>query len=402
MNVLNTTSPTVERALDVDSHEMVPVEMREEIFGSLALLEAAKQFKVRQRARPNQNSMADLAGDVTPITHDTVWNLKGPYAPSAIDLTRRPEVLDEMGIDRQLVFPTFGLMSLILLLDPHAHEFLGFDPKEVDACKLGLEGVEAHNRWATRVTKTTNGRARPVGIILTESAEAMVRQAEELLADGVRALMIPANVAPDGASPAAPALDLFWRLCAEADVPVTLHLGTEFGFLASSRWSANVEAFHPSDKSSIEFTIEPHRAVTVHYSAENFLAAMVLGGVFERHPRLRFGAIELSASWIGPLAERLDMWVEREFRSRFTKLLSMRPSEYIARNVRVTPFPFEPVDWYLERYPNLASVYCYATDYPHVEGGKESKRVFAETLSKATPGLRDQFFFENGAWLLPE
>jgi predicted TIM-barrel fold metal-dependent hydrolase len=307
-----------------------------------------------------------------------------------------------MGIDRQLVFPTFGLMCLLLLLDPNAHEFLGFDPNKLDRRRLGLEGIEAHNRWAVQTTKSTSARARPVGIVVTESIDAMMQQTQKLLAEGVRALMIPANVPPLGASPAAPALDPFWRLAADADVPVTLHLGTEFGFLASPRWSANVEAFHPSDKSTIEFTIEPHRAVTVHYSAENFLAAMVLGGVFERHPRLRFGAIELSASWIGPLAERLDMWVDREFRSRFAKLLSMRPSEYIARNVRVTPFPFEPIAWYLERHPDLASVYCYSTDYPHFEGGKDSKRVFAEALSGVSADLRDQFFFKNATLLLPE
>ena len=45
----------------------------------------------------------------------------------------------------------------------------------------------------------------------------------------------------------------------------------------------------------------------MHFAPENYVAAMVLGGVFERHPHLRFGVIELSASWIGPLAERLDM-----------------------------------------------------------------------------------------------
>ena len=397
-----TSAPPVERVLDVDSHEMVPVELREAIFGATELHAVGRKFKISERSRPNKNSMPDLAGDVTPISYDSVWNMKGPYAPSAIDLSRRPEVLDAMGIDRQLVFPTFGLMSLLMLLDPNAHEFLGFDPTQVDRRKLGFEGVEAHNRWATQTTNSTSARARPVGIVVTESLDVMMRQTERLLADGIRAVMIPANVAPLGASPAAPALDPFWRLLAEADVPVTIHLGTEFGFLASNRWATNVEAFHPSDKSTIEFTIEPHRAVTVHYSAENFLSAMVLGGVFERHPRLRFGAIEVSANWLGPLADRLDMWVAREFKSRFTNLLSMRPSEYIARNVRVTPFPFEPIADYLARYPELASCYCYSTDYPHFEGGKESKRVFSEALRDASPHVRDQFFYQNGSWLLPE
>jgi hypothetical protein len=37
MNALHASTPTVERALDVDSHEMVPVELRDEIFGATEL-----------------------------------------------------------------------------------------------------------------------------------------------------------------------------------------------------------------------------------------------------------------------------------------------------------------------------------------------------------------------------
>ena len=307
-----------------------------------------------------------------------------------------------MGIDRQLVYPTFGLMALLMIMYPDAHTFFGFDPAKYDRHKLGREGIVAHNNWASRTTNSTHSRARPVGIVLTDSVEGMIRDAEKLLAAGIRALMIPAHTPPGGTSPADPALDPFWRMAADANVPVTIHLGTEFGFLSSTAWSDNVEVFNPSSKSTLEFVIEPLRASTMHMAAENFLTALILGGVFERHPHLRFGVIELSASWVGPLSERLDMWAEQQFRSRLANVLSMRPSEYIARNVRVTPFYFEPIADYLERYPNLSDIYCYSTDYPHFEGGMESKRVFSEALSGVSPDLRDKFFYRNGALLLPE
>jgi predicted TIM-barrel fold metal-dependent hydrolase len=395
---------TIERVLDVDSHERVPGELRDEIFGPTALVAASKTFGIRKRyaKHGNQTSMPDRVGDVTPIDYDSVWKLKGPYAPSAIDMARRPEVLDAMGIDRQLVYPTFGLMALKMFMDTNAHAFFDFDPKQYDHRELGLEGIEAHNRWAVRTTKGTNNRARPVGMVLTESIEGMIHQTEQLISEGIRALMIPANNPPGGTSPADPALDPFWRMTADANVPVTIHLGTEFDYLKSAAWYDNVDVFNPSSQSTLEFVIEPFRASSMHDCAENFLTALVLGGVFERHPTLRFGIIELSATWVGPLAERLDMWVEKQFRNRFDNFLSMRPSEYINRNVRVTPFHFEPVDLYFERYPNLQNVFCYSTDYPHVEGGKESQRIFAETLRGATADLRDKFFYRNGALLLPE
>lgn len=391
---------TVERVLDVDSHEMVPVELREEIFGHTELHDVLVKHMPVAENHPNR-TRGYVTGDDTPITYDTVWNLKGGSAPSAIDLTRRPAVLDLMGIERQLCYPTTGLAALIMAIDRNAHAFFRMPEDVCDYQRVGREAIGAHNRWATRMTKTTDARVRPVGIVLTDSVDAMVKQTEEMIAEGIRAVMIPANVPPTGTSPGDPALDPFWRLCAEANVPVTLHLGTERGFLSSRAWSDGVDVFQPSFKSTMEFVIEPLRCATLHYAPENFVAAMVLGGVFERHPTLRFGVIELSASWVGPLAERLDMWVKEMFAHRFADTLSMAPSEYFARNIRVTPFFFEPIARYFDQYPHLADVFCYSTDYPHFEGGNESKRVFAEKLSGVSADLRDKFFYRNATLLLP-
>jgi predicted TIM-barrel fold metal-dependent hydrolase len=389
--------------LDVDSHEMAPLELWGEVFGAdIARRVNEVGFEIHTRARANPLSVPGLTADTTPISQETVWQLKGAAAPSAIDLRRRPDVLDEMGIARQLVFPTFGLFALILVNAPNAHAWLGFDPSRVDGRELGRAAVAAHNDWAVEITRSTSDRVRPVGIVLTDgSVESIVDQAKLLVDRGVRAQMIPANVPPAGASPADPRLDPFWAFCAHADVPVTIHLGTDFGFLASSQWSKGVEVFHPSDKSTIELPIEPYRATTIHFCAENMISTMVLGGVFERHPALRFGAIELSAGWVAPLAERLDWWAAGQFRSRLSGTLSLRPSEYIARNVRVTPFYFEPVARYHDRDPALWPVYCYATDYPHVEGGKDSRKVLSDALASIPAEARDQFFGRNGELLLP-
>jgi hypothetical protein len=81
----------------------------------------------------------------------------------------------------------------------------------------------------------------------------------------------------------------------------------------------------------------------------------------------------------------------------------MLPSEYLARNVRVTPFnTFEPVEQHFQRYPHLQDCYCYSTDYPHVEGGVDIKNVFKERLSSLSPALVEKFFVGNGQLLLPE
>lgn len=393
--------PEVSRALDLDSHEMVPVGLRDGVFGETALNKVLQEVARRMEANHPNRTQRDLDRDDTPVNYDNVWKLKGGSAPSAIDLERRPEVMDLMGIERQLCFPTFGITGLIAAQDPYAYRFFRMDEDAIDWRGAGLEVIEAHNRWAVGVTKTTSGRVRPVGMLLTETVEQMVRDAEKLIADGIRALVIPVNAPPAGTSPADPALDPFWRMCERANVPVTIHLGTERGFVASQDWSKGVEVFQPSFKSTIEFVIEPLSCVTLHYAPENFLAAMVLGGVFERHPGLRLGIIELGATWVGPLADRMDMWAEKMFVPRFSQTLSMPPSAYLARNVRVTPFFFEPVAQYFERYPHLSDVFCFSTDYPHFEGGNESKSQFADALRSHSDDIRDGFFYRNPAWILP-
>jgi hypothetical protein len=52
--------------------------------------------------------------------------------------------------------------------------------------------------------------------------------------------------------------------------------------------------------------------------------------------------MELGAGWVGSTCQNMDLWVN-EFSRRFSSQLSMTPSDYVRRNVRVSPLTFEPV-----------------------------------------------------------
>jgi len=227
----------------------------------------------------------------------------------------------------------------------------------------------------------------------------MVAQSERLLGNRVRALMLPAGEPPAGLSPADRALDPFWALAEKADAPVVMHVGGERGFLASTAWQRAPE-FEPSLTGNTEFGLEPYSMSTMHIPYLNYLTVLVLGGVFERHPRLRFGIAEAGAYWVGGLAETLDLWGDH-FRRRLKDVLSMKPSEYLARNVRVTPFHFEPVRMYFDRHSELQDVYCYSTDFPHLEGGRNTKKLFYDQLAPLGDNVVEKFFAKNGEWLLP-
>ncbi|GAA1857521.1 hypothetical protein GCM10009836_42160 [Pseudonocardia ailaonensis] len=395
--------PWLDRAVDADTHEMVPFHLWAQEFGE-SVAETMAPFAASPRFTDNGvNSIVrpDIVADDVPMTSEVVWTMKGAGAPAAIDMGRRTELMDLMGVDRALMFPSFGLIGMRLAASPElAGPAFALDITAADARRIGVEVMEAANDWAARVTGETGGRRlRPVAVMLLESADRMTAQLARLIEQGIRAIWIPAASPPADTSPADPALDAFWRMAADADVAVTLHVGSDFSFAASTRWSANVPAF-ATPKASVEFPVGPYTGATVNFASENYLAAMVLGGVFERVPNLRFGVIEIGAGWFGPLAERLDMWAG-ELHKALRGVLSMRPSEYLARNVRVTPLNFEPIDRYFERYPDLADCYCFSTDYPHLEGGAAIKAQNLATLGPLGADVAEKYFVRNGEWLCP-
>jgi predicted TIM-barrel fold metal-dependent hydrolase len=182
------------------------------------------------------------------------------------------------------------------------------------------------------------------------------------------------------------------------DVAVTLHIGTEFFFL-DPHWCV-AETFGDLFQSPEIPNTNIQMFSTVHMAVENYVSAMVLGGVFERFPRLRLGLLEVGAYWIGPAARRMDMYID-VFPGASAARFPMKPSEYIARNVRVSPFNFEPVQRYFIDDPNLADVFCYSTDYPHVEGTKDSMQNMLAKVEPLGEEITTKFFRTNAEWLLP-
>ena len=372
------------RVLDIDSHEQVPASRMEEMFG-----ERGKRFAA---VSPSMQGLMAILGagvrDDEKITEQTVWENKLLVAPSHADMDRRPAVLDMMGIQRQLVFPTMALVPLSQALGGlHI-------PSTEEEQEAAWGAIDAYNEWAAHLTSKYPKRLYVVALLCTTkpgvTPNSLVKEAERLIKLGVRGVFIPTGKPPVGLSPADPALDLFYATLAEANVPLLTHPPGGVGY-QSNAWSAATRG-----------------ATWVHASEENFLAAMVAGGVFERHPTLRFGAIECGASWVGPLADYLDFWTDTKRRPENSipivvgnTKLSMRPSEYINRNVRVTPHNFEPVEVWFQRYPHLQDVYCYSSDFPHEEGQRWSLRQFYENVAPLGDKIIEKFFCANAQLLLP-
>jgi predicted TIM-barrel fold metal-dependent hydrolase len=393
--------PFFGRAIDCDTHEMIPFHMWGEYFGEevadvLKPLEHNRYFNDNGR---NSIVRPDITADDREISEVNVWNDKGPDAPGAFDLRRRAEVLDVMGVSKSLLFPSFGLSALMLRSSPEfAAQVVGLPMSPQEIREAGTRGLIASNYLT--IEGVDANRVRQVAILVTESLPEMMAELTKMIERGIRAIWIPTGTPPANTSPADPALDDFWRLAADSNVTVLAHIGTDFTFLSSLMWTANVDAFVPP-VASAEFVISPYAGATGAFGIENFLTTMILGGVFERVPNLRFGAVELGAEWFGPFAQRLDLWAD-VFPKALAGVLSMRPSEYLARNVRVTPYHFEPTERYLQTYPDLASCYCYSSDYPHVEGGADPMHDVYQRIAPLGERIVEQYFVTNGEWLLPD
>ncbi len=76
------------------------------------------------------------------------------------------------------------------------------------------------------------------------------------------------------------------------------------------------------------------------------------------------------------------------------------PAEYIRRNGHVSPFDFEPVGEYLDKY-GPGAVHCFASDYPHVEGGSDPFGKFISQIERFGPEAMEKFFVRHGAVLFP-
>jgi predicted TIM-barrel fold metal-dependent hydrolase len=124
------------------------------------------------------------------------------------------------------------------------------------------------------------------------------------------------------------------------------------------------------------------------------LATMIFDGVLERFPELRIGVIEQGAiwlpSWMRQMESAFDAFVRHEER---LQNLSLRPSEYVRRQIRATPYPTEDVGWIIEQ--SGPEVCLFSSDYPHVEGGRKPLERFEASLGDASEDIRERFYRTN-------
>ncbi|MEM1435544.1 MAG: amidohydrolase family protein [Pseudomonadota bacterium] len=299
----------------------------------------------------------------------------------------RPAAVDHLGVASQLVFTTFCLGNF------------GFDQSDDKALCYGA--AAAHNRMMTDFC-AIDRRLLATAYVPLEDFDLASRTAREAIELGAKALMVP-SWCPQNHSPSHIGLYPVWAMAQEAGLPILFHVGGEEQL--NPVYKANglppVPDFHGGDANFTSVSYIP-----ISTSVQQTLATLIIDGVFDAFPNLRWGAIELGASWLPGWMRNLDSAAHAFVRNeeRLQKL-SAKPSEIARRQLKVTPYPHEDAGWIIR---NASEEMClFSTDYPHVEGGRNPLKRFGESLDGLPQSAQDAFYADNfielmGAGLAPE
>jgi predicted TIM-barrel fold metal-dependent hydrolase len=289
----------------------------------------------------------------------------------------RPRALDLLGFSSQLVFNTF-----------HNRRLRDWEHGSDE--ELAIGAARAHNRGMVEFCAVDPRLLASCYVPLAdlERAPALAAEAIEM---GAAALLVASGCPPDH-SPSHTALDPVWAHAQEAGVPVVFHVGGT-GDLIDPAYFRNGLPI-PPDFHGGEENFRSVDYMGIPGPPAQTLATMIFDGVLERFPDLRIGVIEQGAiwlpSWMRQMESAFEAFARHEERLR---ALSLRPSEYVRRQVRVTPYPTEDVGWIIEQAG--PDVCLFSSDYPHVEGGRRPIERFEASLGDATDDVRERFYRTN-------
>ena len=306
-----------------------------------------------------------------------IMTRKNFAATGAFIADDRPRALDLLGFSSQLVFNTFHNRRL-------------HDWEHSDDLDLAYGAARAHNRGMAEFCSIDRRLLATAYVPLVDFDRAAA-MADEAIALGASALLV-ASGCPKGHSPSHVGLDGVWARAQEAGVPIVFHVGGTGDLIESDYFRNGLPV--PPDFHGGEENFRSVDYLGIPRPVEQTLATMIFDGVLDRFPNLRFGVIEQGAIWVPSWMRQMEAAFEAFARhEERLQALSMRPSDYVRRQIRCTPYPTEDVGWITAQAgPEIC---LFSSDYPHVEGGRRPIERFEASLGDASDEIRQQFYETN-------
>jgi predicted TIM-barrel fold metal-dependent hydrolase len=315
--------------------------------------------------------------------HDEFDRWRGAYSNPFKDLQagRRTQNWDDErriteqeadGVVAEVTFPNtippFFPTGAVIARAPQPEEY-----------ELRRAGIQAHNRWLADWCALHPERRAGIGQIFLNDVDDAIEDARWCHEHGLRGGVLLQPVPDDmkHIKPLyAPDHDPFWAVCEELGIVVNTHSG-----------GAGMPDYGSYPASGMLWITE-----TTFFSRRP-LSHVLLSGVFERFPGLKYVLTEQGASWIPPLLAQLDGFTKQarktgrigELKYDADAMLPLLPSEYFARNCWVgVSFP-SPVEAETRHTIGLDR-FMWGSDYPHDESTWPNTR---EGLRRAFAGTPD-------------
>jgi len=318
-------------------------------------------------ARDGSKEEADIA-----LNHWTIDQVhEGAYDPKV-----RLGVMDECGIDAQIVFPsTIGLGG----------QDLGLSGDDA----LSRLAIEIYNDAQAEIQAESGNRLLPLPLMPAWDVHACVTEATRVAALGARGV----NMTSDPHDLGAPDLasrdwDPFWQVCTDLQLPVHFHIGasvTGMTFYGSYPWPS-----HPANtRLAIGGTL-------LFIGNARVVTNLILSGIFDRFPDIDMVSVESGCGWIPFILEALDYEMSENAPHELKQMKEM-PSEYFRSNMYAT-FWFENNR---NKLPDLIDAVgedriLFETDFPHPTCLYPSPLDTVESKMATLPaGVRAKIMGEN-------
>jgi len=270
----------------------------------------------------------------------------------------RLELMDELSIQRTLMFPT--LASLL-------EERMRDDPE--------LIGVVVHslNQWLDEVWSFNyQDRIFTTPVISLPIVEKAIAELDWAVERGARAILVRPAPVPGfrgSRSFALPEFDPFWQRVTEHGVLVAMHS-------SDSGYARYAQDWEGSSTEMLPFVANAFRMVGEWRPVTDAVASWVCHGALFRFPELKVAVIENGSAWLVPLLDQLaDVY------KKMPEAFPRDPVEEIRTRIHISPF-------WEDNLAELADIVgvdrvLFGSDYPHPEGLAEPAR-YIDVLTERT------------------
>jgi predicted TIM-barrel fold metal-dependent hydrolase len=258
----------------------------------------------------------------------------------------RLELMDELGLDRALMWPT--LASLV-------EERLRDDPDAIH------DVVHALNQWMhEQWTFNYADRIFPAPVITLPVVSRAIAELEWVLEHGAKIILIRPAPVPGlrgTRSFALPEFDPFWEVVQESEVVVGMHASDSGYQRYLNEWEGFGDEFMPFQARSGFATIigGQHREIV------DTVTSAIGHGLCTRFPGLKIVPVENGSRWVRPLLQDMEHAYAAD-----PHAFDENPVDVFKRNIFVHPFHEDDPIGLVEALG--ADNVLFGSDYPHPEG----------------------------------